>query len=88
MPRLLALAIEKGYYDSPIAGVRTRIAPKWLSALPIPPKISLRPPKAPLSLGGLLEIYTGTLLFLVYKPSRQLTCRGNFFVYGPMITGL
>jgi len=27
-------------YDSPIAGVRTRIAPKWLSALPIPPKIS------------------------------------------------
>ena len=39
MPRLLALAIEKGYYDSPIAGVRTRIAPKWLSALPIPPKI-------------------------------------------------
>jgi len=26
-----------------------------------------------LSLGGLLEIYTGTLLFLVYKPSRQLT---------------
>ena len=73
MPRLLALAIEKGYYDSPIAGVRTRIAPKWLSALPIPPKISLRPPKAPLSLGGLLEIYTGTLLFLVYKPSPQLS---------------
>ena len=51
MPRLLALAIEKGYDDSPIPGVRTRIAPKWLSALPIPPKISLRPPKAPLGLG-------------------------------------
>jgi len=39
MPRLLALAIEN--YDSPIAGVRTRIAPKWLSALPIPPKKKL-----------------------------------------------
>ena len=70
MPRLLALAI--GNYDSPIAGVRTRIAPKWLSALPIPPKISLRHPKAPLGLGGLLEIYTGTLLFLVYNPSPLL----------------
>ena len=69
MPRLLALAIEKGYDGSPIAGVRTRIAPKWLSSLPISPKISLRPPKAPLGLGGLLEIYTGTLLFLVYNPS-------------------
>ena len=73
MPRLLDLVIENGYYVSPITGVRTPIAPKWLSALPIPPKIALRPPKTPIGMGGLLEICTGTLLFLVTNPSSQLT---------------
>ena len=73
MPRLLDLAIENGYYVSPIAGVRTPIAPKWLSALPTKPKIAFRPRKTPIGMGGLLEICTGTLLFSVTNPSTQLS---------------
>ena len=61
MPRLLALAIEKGYHDSPIAGVRTRIAPKWLSALPIPPKITHVP------------IHPCLHAYIKHTPRRRLT---------------
>ena len=71
MPRLLALAIEKGYYDSPIAGVRTRIAPKWLSALPIPPKIQPSPepnPLIPITSIEVIEFFLVEEIFLFMGP--------------------
>ena len=77
MPRLLDLAIENGYYVSPIAGVRTPIAPKWLSALPTKPKTTkptkpFVPPK-PLSVWGDYWKFVLEHYFFQYQ-IHQLNC--------------